>query len=99
MSEKPNRFALLDPTVESESNQVSLAVRPIDLYGKTIGLLANGKRNSVELLDSIYYGLNEIYKFKKVVRLNKGDISRPAPQPIIEELLANCDLAITGIGD
>ena len=93
------KFKLLDPTVEALPDITHLAPRPDTLDGKVVGLLANGKRNGEELLDAVYSLLQDTYEFQGVVRLNKGDSSRPAPQHIMDELLEKCDLVITGIGD
>ena len=93
------KFRLLDPTVEPLPDSTQLAPRPGDLSGKVVGLLSNGKRNADVLLDAVYSLLQDTYDFKGTVRLNKGDASRPAPQHIMEELLAKCDLVITATGD
>ncbi len=93
------KFRLLDPTVKPLIESASLAPRPHDLNGKVVGLLANGKRNADRLLDAVFSLLEARYQFKDVVRLNKGDPSRPAPEPIMDELLQQCDVVITGIGD
>ena len=47
------RLAVLDPTVEPIPAHAVVAQRPDTLDGKVIGLLANGKRNSVELLEAV----------------------------------------------
>ncbi|MEE8159698.1 MAG: hypothetical protein V3T78_10105 [Dehalococcoidia bacterium] len=88
-----------DPTVQPMPESTSLAPRPTSLDGATVGLLANGKRNSEELLRAVYSLLQDIYQFKGVVELNKGDVSRPAPKQIMDPLLEKSDLVITAIGD
>lgn len=93
------RLTILDPTVGALPDSTELAPRPADLNGAVVGLLANGKRNSDELLEGIYSLLCERYEFKGVVRLNKRDVSRPAPKAIMDQLLAKCDVVITAIGD
>ncbi len=93
------KITMLDPTVEPLPVRTSLAPRPEDLTGKMVGLLANGKRNSDKLLEAVYTLLDERYQLKGAVRLNKGDASRPAPDPVIDELLNKCDLVITATGD
>ena len=92
-------FKLLDPTVEALPDSTLLAPRPEDLNGKVIGLLSNSKRNADKLLDGVYALLQDTYEFKGVVRLDKGDASRPAPKHIMDELLEKCDLVITATGD
>ena len=93
------KLTILDPTVQALPNSTSLAPRLQSLDGTVVGLLVNGKRNSDELLRSVYSLLQDTYQFKGVVELNKRDVSRPAPQHIIDELLERCDLVITAIGD
>ena len=93
------KFKILDPTVEAIPDSTLLAARPPDLNGKTVGLLSNSKRNADTLLDAVYSLLQDTYDFGGVVRLNKGDASRPAPKHIMDELLEKCDLVITATGD
>jgi hypothetical protein len=93
------RLTILDPTVQAMPDSTLLAPRPPSLDGAVVGLLANGKRNSDELLRAVYSLLQDTYQFKGVVELNKRDVSRPAPKPIMDELLGRCDLVITAIGD
>lgn len=90
---------VLDPTAEVAPVKALVAPRPIAIEGKRLGLLANGKRNSVELLEAVLDLLAERYQFSSVVRLNKGNASRPAPAEIIDRLARECDLAITATGD
>ena len=93
------KVTILDPTVQALPDSTSMAPRPQSLEGVTLGLLANGKRNSDEMLRNVCALLQDIYQFKEVVELNKRDVSRPAPQPIIDELVDKCDVVITAIGD
>ena len=48
------KISILDPTVQPMPESTSLAPRPTSLDGATVGLLANGKRNSEELLRAVY---------------------------------------------
>jgi hypothetical protein len=93
------KLVILDPTVEPLPDSTFLAARPQSLDGKVVGLLANSKRNSDKLLDAVYSLLEDTYQFGGVVRLDKGDASRPAPKHIMDELLEKCDLVITATGD
>ena len=61
------RLAVLDPTVEPIPAHAVVAQRPDTLDGKVIGLLANGKRNSVELLEAISDVLADRYEFKAIM--------------------------------
>ena len=93
------RLAVLDPTVEPIPAHAIIAQRPTTLSGKTVGLLANGKRNSEEILEAIYEVLADSYEFSGTVVRNKGNASRPCPAPIIEEMVEQCDVVITASGD
>ena len=51
---------VLDPRVLPDIPDSMLAERPESLDGSTVGLLANGKRNSEELLEQVYEVLSEL---------------------------------------
>lgn len=90
---------MLGPTVEAVPVQASLAPRVPDLNGKRLGLLANGKANSVELLEEVFALLGQHYRFADVIRRNKGDATRPAPKQIMDDLVRECDVVVTATGD
>ena len=92
------KFRFLDPTVESLPDSTLLAPRPDELNGKVVGLLSNGTSNADHLLDAVYSLLQDTYEFSGVVRLNKGDPTRPAPGHLMDELLEKSDLVITATG-
>lgn len=94
-----NGLVVLDPTVEPVPAEGVIAPRPESLEGATVGLLANGKRNSEELLEMVYEVLADRYAFKGAVARNKGDASRPAPPELLDELARLCDVVITASGD
>jgi|TARA_B100001750_G_C15431747_1_gene558634 hypothetical protein len=90
---------VLDPTVSSTSEKSTIANRPESLEGYTVGLLSNGKKNSEELLRSVYDILSKEHKLKKAVEYNKGNASRPCPPDILNNLAKECDIVITASGD
>ena len=93
------RLEVLDPTVEPVPAHTIIARRPETLDGTVLGLLANGKSNSVELLSLVHEVLADRYDFKGVVERNKGNASRPCPSEIIEEMTEQCDVVISASGD
>jgi hypothetical protein len=99
MATDTRQFKILDPTVEAIPDNTDLAPRPENLNGLVVGLLSNHKRNADKLLDAVYSLLLDTYDFKDVIRLDKGDASRPAPKQIMDELLEKCDIVITATGD
>jgi hypothetical protein len=98
--ENPTRsIVLFDPTVDPDPVESTLAPRLSSLDGKVVGLLANGKRNSMELLDRLEEILAERYGVRQVLRETRPNVSRPAPPEIVDRLVANADLVLTAIGD
>ncbi len=92
-------LVVLDPTTPPLPVSARMAGRPDTLNGKVIGLLGNNKRNAAELLDQLEKLLSERYEFATVVRRAKKDVTRPCPQEIVDDLVAQCDLVVTAIGD
>lgn len=93
------RLRVLDPTVQPIPAEGVVADRPETLDGKVIGLLANGKLNSEEILALTQEVLADRYEFKDVIARNKRNASRPCPEEIIDELVEQCDVVITSSGD
>ncbi|MCE2456325.1 MAG: hypothetical protein J4G14_00730 [Dehalococcoidia bacterium] len=92
-------LVVLDPTVEPLPSEGVVADRPTTLDGLTLGLLANGKLNSVEMLTAIHDVLADRFEFASVVERNKHNASRPCPEEIIDELVDKCDVVVTSSGD
>ncbi len=93
------KIQALDPTVQPIPADAVVADRPATLDGKVVGLLANGKLNSEEILALTQEVLADRYDFKAVVARNKRNASRPCPDEIIDELVEQCDVVITSSGD
>jgi hypothetical protein len=90
---------MLDPTGIDEPRETRLAPRDGRLAGKRLGLLANGKTNSVRLLELVGELLVERHGVRVPVLVDKRDASRPAADAVLDELLPRCDLVVTAIGD
>ncbi len=90
---------VLDPTVAPLPADGVIADRPASLDGATVGLLANGKLNSEEMLTALHDVLADRFEFGEVVERNKLNASRPCPEEIIDELVDLCDVVITSSGD
>lgn len=89
----------LDPTVAPLPADGVIADRPATLDGARLGLLANGKLNSEEMLTALHDVLADRFAFATVVERNKMNASRPCPQEIIDEMVDLCDVIITSSGD
>ena len=90
---------ILDPTVAPAPADAPLAKRLVDLDGAVLGLLANGKVNGDRLLDLVRDELVRRYDVREVVLMTKPSASRPAEDPMLEQLAARCDVVVTAIGD
>ncbi len=97
--ETNSKLKVLDPTVEPIPAHAVIAPRPETLDGTVVGLLSNGKPHAAGFLGEVQAILADRFEFKGVVKRNKGDLSRPCPKAILEDLAEQCDLVITAIGD
>jgi hypothetical protein len=89
---------VLNPTAESETQPNQLAPRLSSLQGRKLGVLDNRKANADRLFDLVETILRERYAAEVVVRCQKPDFSRPAPDAMLQEL-RECEAVITGVGD
>ena len=90
-------FQILDPVAEPIVPDGRLAPRLDTLDGKRIGLWANLKINSVELLDQVELVLKERYAIAGTVRgsYNAGRVMEPREWGDID----GCDAVILTHGD
>ena len=93
----PDKFIVLDPTLEVETAPVERALRPAHIH--TLGLLDNGKNNSDKLLQRVTEMLVAQYPDVQVKYYRKPSAYRPAPAALLDQLVAECDAALVGIGD
>lgn len=92
------KFEILDPTHESDATAFARAPRLPALQGATVGIISNGKRNTVPFFDAYEKELRESYGVANVVRRIKSNYSAPADPAIVEEA-KNWDVVVAGIGD
>lgn len=93
-----NVIEVLDPRGMPVNDENELAQRPASLQEVRLGVLSNGKPNSVRLLETIQHELEQRVHFTEVVSRNKRISSIPAPDPIMDDLV-QCDVVINAIGD
>lgn len=94
--------AMIDPTASPTGASVRippLAGRPADLQGRTVGLLANTKKNAEQILDNVGELLRREHGAAEVVRRKKLSITDPVPDDILAELVEQCDAVVVGVGD
>jgi len=96
-------YPILDPTGTASAAQSHpappRAVRRADLRGATVGLLVNTKQNAAPFLDEVGRLLQERYGATGVLARTKVNFAAPAPEDLVKEMTAECDVIITGIGD
>jgi hypothetical protein len=93
---------IMDPTGRTGSRAsagLALAPRPADLRGATVGLLENGKQNARLFLQELGAELSDRYGVHAVTLRRKEVFSAPAPPELVDELGAECDVVVTGVGD
>jgi hypothetical protein len=90
---------ILDPTAPSH-NAPRQAGRTLDtLAGKVIGFIDNSKPNFSVLVDDLAQLFMQKHGAKTVIKRSKHAASVPAPDEVMQELISQCDLVITGSGD
>ena len=95
-------YPILDPTGTTTTDrpkQPPRARRRQDLRGATVGLLGNTKQNAAPFLHEIGRLLIARHGAKGTVERTKVNFAAPAPEELIKEMAASCDVIITGIGD
>jgi hypothetical protein len=76
-----------------------VAPRIPSLHGARAAVLDNGKRNGDLFLAEVARLLTEQYGLAAVTTARKPDLSKPAGAELLDELLGQADVFITGIGD
>ena len=94
---------VIDPTLgparDAERAPTALADRPESLSGLRLGLLANIKRNAEPFLADVGQLLVEQHGVAGVLARKKPDITNTAPEEILDDLRAGCDIVVVGVGD
>lgn len=92
-------LTVLDPTaVGAAPHSADLVPPPAGLDGVRVGVLDNGKPNSDRFLSLLAERLSGLGGLPQAA-VRKPSIGRLAPPELVEELLQNSDLVVTGVGD
>ena len=92
--------AILSPEGTSHAKHRQLAPRRFkSLDGVRLGLLGNSKLNADAVLLAIGDLLKEKYAVQSVFMRSKPTFSKPAPDELIDEIIQNADVVLTGVGD
>lgn len=92
---------VLSPEGKAETSAERVPGRPRlpDLNGKVVGFLDNGKPNNDMLQVRFEELLKQSYGIAGVVRRRKISAQQGAPEEYLEELAAQADFIVTGLGD
>ena len=92
---------VLSPEGKAKSSAAKIApvARFTSLQGKTIGVLDNSKPNADKLAERLAALLKERYGVAKVITRRKLTAQQGAPKQYIEELVAQTDFVLAGLGD
>jgi hypothetical protein len=92
---------VLSPEGKAKSSAAKIApvARFTSLQGKIIGVLDNSKPNADKLAERLAVLLQERYGVAKVITRRKLTAQQGAPKQYIEELAAQTDFVLAGLGD
>ena len=84
---------------QTSAARVAAVPRFADLNGKIVGLLDNSKPNADQLGERFAELLRERLDVAKVVRRRKISAQQGAPKEYLDELAAQADFILSGLGD
>jgi hypothetical protein len=92
---------VLSPEGKARTSAARVAALPrfVDLRGKTIGLLDNSKPNADQVGERFAELLKERFGVGKVVARRKITAQAGAPKEYLDELAAEADFVLSGLGD
>ena len=92
---------VLSPEGKAQTSAAKVAGLPqfTDLRGKVIGLLDNSKPNADKLAERFAELLQEKYGAAKVITRRKLTAQQGAPKQYLDELAAQADIVLSGLGD
>ena len=92
---------VLSPEGKAQSSAARVAAVPkfSDLRGKVMGLLDNSKPNADKLGERFEQLLRDKYGVAGVIRRRKLTAQEGAPTQFLDELAAQADFVLSGLGD
>ena len=95
-----SKIVVLDPTSKGKLKESVTARRPINLEGKVMGLIWNGKPGGDVLLERLGGLLTERFHLSQILKLYaKADVSSNLAEIEIDEFAEKCDFVLLGVGD
>ena len=92
---------VLSPEGKAQTSAAKIAGLPqfTDLRGKVVGLLDNSKPNADKLAERFAELLKEKYGVASVIMRRKLTAQQGAPKQYLDELAAQADIVLSGLGD
>ena len=92
---------VLSPEGKAQTSAVRIAGLPqfTDLRGKIVGVLDNSKPNADKLAERFAELLKEKYGVASVITRRKLTAQQGAPKKYLDELAAQADIVLSGLGD
>ena len=92
---------VLSPEGKAQTSAARVASLPrfADLRGTVVGLLDNSKPNADKLEERFEQLLRERFGVAGVVRRRKITAQQGAPKPYLDQLAAQADFILSGLGD
>ena len=92
---------VLSPEGKAQTSTTKVAGLPQfgDLRGKVVGLLDNSKPNADKLAERLAELLKEKYGVASVISRRKLSAQQGAPKQYLDELAAQADIVLSGLGD
>ncbi len=92
---------VLSPEGRAQTSAAKVAAVPRfrDLQGKVVGLLDNSKPNADKLAERFAELLKKEYGVAKVISRRKLTAQQGAPKEYLDELAAQADFVLSGLGD
>jgi hypothetical protein len=92
---------VLNPEGKARTSAAKVAALPRfpDLRGKVVGLLDNSKPNADKLEERFAELLKERFGVAKVITRRKLTAQQGAPKQYLDELAAQADFVLSGLGD
>jgi hypothetical protein len=92
---------VLSPEGKAQTSSARVASLPrfADLRGKVIGFLDNSKPNADKLAERFAELLKEKYGVAGLISRRKLTAQQGAPKEYLDELAAQADFVLTGLGD
>jgi len=90
-------YAMRDPTAETAALQRERRPPPASLNGKTVALLSISKERSDEFMNALEPLIQAAGV--KTIRFKKPTHTKPAPEAILQDIVARADIVVEALAD